>query len=92
MVEKDALVRLPLFDFPGMEVRVDGEKVAHINNDCRGQEFCLGLITFTVPAGQHLIEAELTDTPIRKIGNYLSLISIGVIIWLIIKKDAKKTK
>ena len=92
VVEKDALVRLPLFDFPGMEVRIDGEKVAHINNDCRGQEFCLGLITFTVPAGQHLIEAELTDTPIRKIGNYLSLISIGVIIWLIIKKDAKKTK
>lgn len=86
-VKKDALIRLPLFDFPGMVTKVDGKIINHVNNDCRGEEFCLGLITFKVPVGQHLIDVKLTDTPIRTVGNYLSLISfIGIAGLLVIKK------
>jgi hypothetical protein len=92
VVENVALIRLPLFDFPGMIVKVDGFKVSHVNNDCRGEEFCLGLITFEISTGEHNITAELTDTPVRKIGNYLSLAGIGAILWLIIKKNDKKAK
>ncbi|MEK7168647.1 MAG: glycosyltransferase [Patescibacteria group bacterium] len=80
-----ASIRLPLFDFPGMVVKVDGKKVEHYNNDCRGHDFCYGLISFKLPTGEHKIEVELTDTSVRKIGNILTLISLGIIFRLMIK-------
>ncbi|KKQ36690.1 MAG: hypothetical protein US53_C0042G0002 [Candidatus Woesebacteria bacterium GW2011_GWA1_37_7] len=80
----ESQIRIPLFDFPGMEVKVDGKVTDHINNDCSGERYCLGLITFNLPAGEHSIEARLTDTPIRKIGNIITLVSFGVIIYLVL--------
>jgi hypothetical protein len=70
-----------------METKVDGKVVPHVNDNCQGEDFCLGLITFRVPAGNHKIGVELTDTPVRRVGNYLSVISlIGVAGILIVKK------
>jgi hypothetical protein len=91
-VIKDAVVRLPLFDFPGMKVTANGRVIDHYHDDCRGQTFCLGLITFKLDKGSYEFEARLTNTPVREIGNYLSLASIFVLIWLIIKKDEKVFK
>jgi hypothetical protein len=88
----EATIRLPLFDFPGMVVKVNGVEINHTHSDCRNEEFCLGLISFKLPNGKYTIEAELTDTPVRKIGNYLTLASIIVVFWLIIKKNDKTTK
>lgn len=82
---KDSLIRLPLFDFPGMEVKIDGKIVSHINNDCRNETFCLGLIAFSVPSGEHEIETRLTDTPIRRIGNILTLISLGALGFILVR-------
>jgi hypothetical protein len=53
-VKKDALIRLPLFDFPGMVTKIDGKVVSHVNNNCSGEVFCLGLITYKVPVGNTL--------------------------------------
>jgi hypothetical protein len=92
VVSSDAVIRLPLFDFPGMEVKINGKVIKHINNDCRGEEFCLGLITFNLPVGEYLIETELKDTPVRRIGNYLTIAGFTAIIWLIIKKNEKTNK
>ena len=88
---ESALIRLPLFDFPGMVTKVDGKVVTHVNNDCRDEEFCLGLITYKVPGGEHKIEVELTDTPVRRIGNYLSIVSIAGAVGILIKKKNGKT-
>lgn len=84
IVEKPALLRLPLFDFPGMEVKVDGKIVPHNHNDCRNEEFCLGLINFNVPVGEHTIEVRLKNSPVRILGNILtigSIIIVGFIFW-----------
>jgi GT2 family glycosyltransferase len=86
---KDSLIRIPLFDFPGMKVKIDGKVTSHVNNDCRGEKYCLGLITFSVPVGSHTIDIRLYDTPVRKIGNILTLISLGGIIVLMIKFKRK---
>jgi hypothetical protein len=85
-VKKSALIRLPLFDFPGMVTKIDGKIVSHVNNNCSGEVFCLGLITYKVPVGTHTISVKLTDTPIRKVGNYLSLISLASVISLFVIK------
>ena len=91
-VSADATLRLPLFDFPGMQVKVNGVVINHGHDDCRNEEFCLGLVSFKLPEGKYYIETRLTDTPVRKIGNYLSLTGIIVVLWLIIKKNEKTAK
>lgn len=88
-VDSEATIRLPLFDFPGMQVKVDGKLVNHGHDDCRNEEFCLGLISFKLPRGEHKIEVELTDTPVRRIGNYLSIAGAAFVVWLLIKKNEK---
>lgn len=91
VASQSANLRLPLFDFPGMRVSIDGNKISHHHDDCRGQEFCLGLISINVPPGKHTIDARLTDTPIRTIGNVTTLISLLIALFLIYK-DAKSQK
>ena len=75
-----------------MQVKVNGQKVNHYNNDCRGTDFCYGLISFKLSKGEYKITARLTDTPIRKIGNFLTLTSILILFWLIIKNEKTLTK
>ncbi len=72
-----------------MQVKVNGEVTKHINNDCTGEEFCLGLITFDLPIGNYDFEVKLTDTPVRKFGNYLTVISGLVTLYLIFRKNEK---
>lgn len=84
-VSKDSVVRLPLFDFPGMIVKVDGKVTPHINDDCSGEKYCLGLITFNLTPGNHQIEAKLEDTFIRKFGNIITLASFGVIMYIVLR-------
>jgi hypothetical protein len=92
VVSSFATIRLPLFDFPGMQVKANGVVVSHRHDDCRNEEFCLGLISFKLSPGSYRLETRLTDTPVRKIGNYLTLVGSIVILWLLIKKNAKNTK
>jgi hypothetical protein len=87
-----ATIRLPLFDFPNMQVLANGQTVDHNHNDCRGEEFCLGLITFKLAPGSYTLETKLTNTPVRTIGNYLTLIGIAVIVWLAFRKNEKYFK
>ena len=86
-VSKEALLRAPIFDFPGMLVFVDGVKVDHWNDDCRNQEYCHGLVTFKVPEGSHDILIKLTNTPVRTIGNLLTLLSLIVLLILLFPRN-----
>jgi len=66
--------------FPGWEVYVDGEKT-EINYQ---HEDYPGVITFSVPPGKHEIKTVLTEnTPARRLGNALSLVSLTVFLGII---------
>lgn len=87
-VQTDALMRLPLFDFPGMEVMVNGKVIKHTHQNCQGQDYCFGLISFNLSPGEYALKAQLKDTPVRSIGNLvslLSLVSLGII-WFYVKR------
>ncbi len=58
---------LKQFYFPGWQATVDG-RLVEITPDVNG------FITFPVPFGKHEAEIKLTDTPVRRVGNWLSLI------------------
>lgn len=76
-------VMLPVYDFPKWKVRVDGKEVMHQHNNE------LGLVEFKLNGGVHAIEAKLTDTPVRTIGNLLTILSVGTIIYYLgVKKNA----
>jgi uncharacterized membrane protein len=92
IVKSASVVRLPLFDFPGMKVLLNEKVVDHVNNNCDKEKFCLGLITFNVSEGEYLLKVMLTDTPVRAIGNILSIVSIAGMVFIFIKKDEKILK
>lgn len=76
-------VRLPIYDFPGMKVKVNNSVVPHINNDCRNQDYCFGLISIKLDSGSHDISVELTRTLPRIIGDILSITALLIILILI---------
>jgi hypothetical protein len=69
-------LRLPIFDFPGMIVTDEGVAIAHINNDCTGQDYCFGLISVDLSQGEHDIRVELTNTLPRSVGNWISAVTL----------------
>lgn len=91
-ITKAALIRLPLFDFPGMEVSVNGKVIKHYNNNCINEDYCFGLISFNLPKGKYFLEVKLTNTPPRVFGNLISLISVLIVVWLVIRKKYECAK
>ena len=91
-VHEPSLIRAPIFDFPGMEVHVDGIKVNHWNDDCRGEEFCHGLVTFNIDPGYHNILIKLSNTPVRSVGNIVTIISFILLIILLLPKNFFKSR
>jgi len=77
---EDTIVTLSLFDFPGWIVKVDDKKVA-INHDNE-----LGLITFKIPKGEHQVIARLTNSPVRLLGNLLTIIFLPLSLYVIFKR------
>lgn len=64
--------------FPGFRYWVNGRNVEP------RVEF--GLPKVIIPAGESVVELKLTDTSKRKLGNFISLVSIGYLFWLYGKK------
>jgi uncharacterized membrane protein len=82
----NAKISLPLVYFPNWQLYIDGKKSnLEINQD-------LGLIEFNVASGQHSIILKLKNTPIRNIANTISLISLGLIIFISVKSKHKHEK
>ncbi len=63
-------IRFNTFYFPGWQALVDGEPVVI------RPSYPEGLITFEVPAGEHDVSVRFGDTPVRKIANIVSLVSV----------------
>ena len=89
-VKEDAVMRAPIFDFPGMTVLANGQLIPHKHDDCRNLEYCLGLVTFSLPVGNYNFEIKLQDTPIRQLGNIISIGSLFSLYFLGFKYANKK--
>lgn len=81
--DSPSIVRLNILEFPNWQFTDNGSNVNHYVADT--EEW--GRMYVDVAPGEHDITLKLTDTPIRKVGNYLSLISwVLVVIYLFRKK------
>lgn len=78
VVTNESEVEIPVTYFPGWKALIDGKKVNILESSD------LGLIRIVVPQGNHQIVIKLTNTPIRFIGNLISIVALGVITLLVI--------
>ena len=62
--------------FPGWYVLLDGIKVHHVVEN--------GIMMVAIPAGRHVVEAVFGNTPVRLIGNIISVLSIALVFGTII--------
>lgn len=83
-VVSEAEVVIPTYDFPGWRVWVDGEEVPH------GRTEELGLLKVEIDRGVKNIEARLTKSFPRRVGDMLTIFGIIITGILVIgKKDEK---
>ncbi len=81
-VENGTEVRLGLFQFPDWKVFVDKKEVATYVPENEQ----LGRIHFLIPAGQHSVNVRLQNTPVRTIGNVISIVSwVGLVGYLMLQ-------
>lgn len=76
-VLEDATFEVPVYYFPNWEVYVNG-KLYSSNHDN-----LLGRISFSLPKGDYTVEGKFKNTPVRTIGNTITLISliIAIMLW-----------
>lgn len=67
--------------FPGWYAEVDGERAEIIPGKPNGQN------TLNVPVGEHEVNVYWAETPLRKVFDIISLLSLASIFYLLLKKD-----
>ena len=83
-IKEETEIMFPINYFPGWEASIGGQKVSTYHKE--------GLITSLVPAGDYMVSLNFKNTFVRTIGNTLSVISLGVWIYLYKKFKNKKIK
>lgn len=83
-VRSHTIMRLSQYYFPNWKIFVNGID-AKIDYESSG----LGLMTIILGKGDHVIEARLYDTDIRKISNVITIFSIGVFLILFVTQFKK---
>ena len=67
---RDTRLRLFQFDFPGWQVRVDGQ---HVETELGRPE---GFLVIPIQSGAHIVEVEFGSTPARNLALFISILSI----------------
>lgn len=85
-VVTSGVLQINTYSFPGWRVFVNGKETKYEDNNK------LKLIQIPLDKGSYSVEAKFLDTPIRSIGNTLSVISIIVIVGVSVGRIARKKK
>jgi hypothetical protein len=71
--QTDCVIQINTFQFPGWQLILNGKPTS------LEPALDFPVYILTLPSGEHDITVQLTDTPVRKLGNILSVIGIVVI-------------
>ena len=77
-VSEKAVVEIPVFDFPVWQVTVNGQKFPYSHDNLMGR------VMIDLQPGEYQVAGKLTNTPIRNLGNIITLISLlitGGVAW-----------
>jgi hypothetical protein len=84
-IYQDAVIQIPVMYFPGWKVISEG---VVIDSNPSGD---YGVITITVPEGKHIIQGRFVNTPVRNIGNLVTILSAVIMFsGVVLKANNKK--
>jgi hypothetical protein len=73
--------------WPGWQAYLDGKKVPLMSQwNIRSK----GMLAFTVPAGRHVAESRLTEPPLNKMADAISLVSLFSGLWVVVRSKYAK--
>lgn len=75
-VEKPTRIEMPVYEFPNWQVYSNNKLISHDHKNL------LGRISFNLEPGQYKIHGEFKNTLIRSLANMISLLSLGLFIYL----------
>lgn len=84
-VDEPRQLLLAVHDFPGWRLELDGQPLAYTTD-------AFGRITLPIPAGDHRVTFTFTATPIRQIGNVLSLLALTAFGFLLVQSQRPAAK
>lgn len=79
-VNKNSVIDVPLTYFPGWEVKLNGKKAVLMDTPQSG------FIRFSTVPGEYNVSLNFKNTPLREIGNIISLVSIVTTVYLLLSK------
>lgn len=85
-VPPNSLIEVPITYFPGWEVKANDQLISQVSPSK------MGLIRFELPKGDYRVNIEFRDTPVRRVGNIISLSSIILVILLLIYGERRKLR
>ncbi|MCR4312737.1 MAG: hypothetical protein NUV58_00625, partial [Candidatus Roizmanbacteria bacterium] len=86
VAEASSVFQLNTYNFPGWQAILDGKEIKiDDNND-------LKLINVIVPAGDHELSFKFKNTFVRTLGNYISAISLAIVLSYLLNSLYKKNK
>lgn len=84
----DSVLQVNTFYFPGWKVFIDGTAIDIDPKD----DPELGRMRVNLQKGSYNVLVRLTDTPIRSLGNFLSLVSWGVLLFIFVRYIALRVR
>ncbi len=86
VAETPSVFQLNTYNFPGWQAILDGKEIKiDDNNDLR-------LINVIVPAGDHELSFKFKNTLVRILGNYISAVSLAIVLSYLLNSLYKKNK
>ncbi len=83
-VKSESLIELPIYDFPNWKVYEENKEVQHTSSDY------LGRIVFKLKPGQHSLSGKLTDTNVRVVSNWITILSGALIVYIFYHEKNRK--
>jgi hypothetical protein len=77
-----ATLAVPQFYYPGWSARIDG-KPSQVTYDTPS-----GMLSIPVPGGNHKVELDFRETPVRRLANALSIMGVGLAIALLARRGS----
>ncbi len=77
---KNSLIQVNTIYWPGWNAFIDGKKTDIRYNNSGG------VIQFSIPSGKHTVEVVFSETPIRIFGDFITILSLLILIVIISKK------
>lgn len=84
-VSEQSVIEIPITYFPGWIVKANGQPIPQLPPSKQG------LVRFELPKGEYQVQVEFKDTPIRVVGNLISLASLALTLSFLYTKKLRIT-